>query len=118
MISDPFSLVIVPLSAEIARFSKNIQLYKKYSARDKAPVEHTVNWKGGEFSFKKKKNAQRHWSSPWMKKTENKDVSCQEIKSKLQALDCIDFDIIMFLNLHHCFYKKRFLNLILADLPT
>ena len=38
MISDPFSLVIVPLSAEIARFSKNIQLYKKYSARDKAPV--------------------------------------------------------------------------------
>ena len=54
MILDPFSLVIVPLSAEIARFSKNIQLYKKYSARDKAPVEHTVNWKGGEFSFKKK----------------------------------------------------------------
>ena len=53
-----------------------------------------------------------------MKKIENKDVSCQEIKSKLQALDRIDFDIIMFLNLNHCFYKKRFLNLILADLPT
>ena len=43
MIADQFSLVTVLLSAEIARFSKIVQLYKKYYARYKAQVKHTVN---------------------------------------------------------------------------
>ena len=43
MIADQFSLVTVLSSAEIARFSKIVQLYEKYYARYKAQVKHTVH---------------------------------------------------------------------------
>ena len=44
MIADQFSLVTVPLSAKkLQDLAKIVQLYKKYYARYKAQVKHTVN---------------------------------------------------------------------------